>query len=233
VNLFQLKDPAARRPERDHRALEAFAKSSETSPKGMTGYVHWTDLVQRIQTGQTDGMEELYEIFSKGVRFYLRRNTGTQDVEDRMHDLFLLVVQAIRRGELREPDRLMGFVQTVARCQVAAHIRSVVVARKEAADFESGREVTVGGSGQEQAAISNEREELVKKVLSELSDRDREVLMRFYLKEQSPSQICKEMNLTETQFRLGKSRAKSRLGELEKKRTVGRGLVSTLFASRC
>lgn len=53
--------------------------------------------------------------------------------------------------------------------------------------------------------------------LNGLAVRDREILMRFYLDEQSQDQICAEMGLTETQFRLLKSRAKARFGELGRK----------------
>ena len=49
-------------------------------------------------------------------------------LDDKVHDTFLVVVQAIRRGELRDPQRLMGFVRTVVRRQVAAHIDKVVAA---------------------------------------------------------------------------------------------------------
>ena len=63
-----------------------------------------------------------------------------------------------------------------------------------------------------------QRTELIEKVLSELADRDWEVLTRFYLHEQSQEQICAEMGLTETQFRLLKSRAQARFGEWGKKK---------------
>jgi len=43
-----------------------------------------------------------------------------------VHDTFVIVVQAIRKGELREPERLMGFVRTVVRRQVAAQIDHAV-----------------------------------------------------------------------------------------------------------
>ena len=59
---------------------------------------------------------------------------------------------------------------------------------------------------------------LAMEVLQSVSSRDREILVRFYLKEQSADQICKEMGLTETTFRLHKSRAKARFGELGRKR---------------
>ena len=52
------------------------------------------------------------------------------------------------------------------------------------------------------------------RVLKGLHPREREILIRYYLREQSPQEICREMRLTETQFRLIKSRAKARFGEL-------------------
>jgi DNA-directed RNA polymerase specialized sigma subunit len=61
-------------------------------------------------------------------------------------------------------------------------------------------------------------------VLAELSERDREILTRFYVDEQGQEQICSEMALTETQFRLLKSRAKARFGELGKKKLVNKSL---------
>jgi RNA polymerase sigma-70 factor (ECF subfamily) len=63
-------------------------------------------------------------------------------------------------------------------------------------------------------------------VLRELSERDREILVRFYLKEEPQEQICREMSLTETQFRLLKSRAKAKFGEIGRKKLASTGLFS-------
>jgi DNA-directed RNA polymerase specialized sigma24 family protein len=60
------------------------------------------------------------------------------------------------------------------------------------------------------------------RVLNAVPKRDREVLVRFYLKEEDPDIICREMELTETQFRLIKSRAKARFGELGRTRLANR-----------
>jgi RNA polymerase sigma-70 factor (ECF subfamily) len=57
-----------------------------------------------------------------------------------------------------------------------------------------------------------------------LPARDKEILTRFYLREQSQEQICAEMSLTETQFRLLKSRAKARFGEIGKKKLASKAL---------
>jgi len=178
-------------------------------------------------------MEELYRLFSKGLRFYLCRQTVPQDLEDRLHDVFILIVEAIRRGEIREPERLMGFVRTVARRQVSAHIDRVVHARAKEIPVEGERGIVDGGGSPEQAAIFREREDMIKRVLSELSGRDREILTRFYLKEQSESRVCLEMDLTETQFRLLKSRAKARFGDLGKKKLRVRMWPKTVSQYSC
>jgi len=193
---------------------------------GDTGasYADWAKLVERIQTSETDGMEELYLLFSKGIRFYLCRQLGPQELDDKVHDTFVVVVQAIRRGELREPQRLMGFVRTIVRRQVAAYIDRVVHTRREQLDLDSSVRIADPRGNPEEAAIFQQRAELIQRVLGELSDRDREILTRFYWHEQGQDEICSEMALTETQFRLLKSRAKARFGELGKKKLSHRAI---------
>jgi RNA polymerase sigma factor (sigma-70 family) len=189
-------------------------------------YATLVDLVERIRSGRTDGMAELYQLFSKGIRFYLCRQLGPQELDDKIHDTFVVVVQAIRRGELREPERLMGFVRTIVRRQVAAHIDKVVQSRRDQLDMESTVRIADPRGNPEDAAIFHQKNELIKRVLQELGKRDREILTRFYLREQSQDQICAEMSLTETQFRLLKSRAKARFGELGRKKLAARASQS-------
>lgn len=186
----------------------------------------WASLVSRIQDGDQQSLEELYRIFSKGIRFFLCRHLGPQELEDKVHDTFLIVVQAIQRGELREPDRLMGFVRTIVRRQIASYIDVAVQTRREQAEFESGIAVIDCAANPERDAIGREEEQLMRQILNELSGRDREILVRFYLREQPQELICEEMQLTETQFRLLKSRAKARFGELGRRRLQTRGLAS-------
>jgi RNA polymerase sigma-70 factor, ECF subfamily len=180
--------------------------------------VDWHDLVARIARGEDSGMEDLYRVFSRGVRFYLCRQLGPQDLDDKVHDTFLIVVQAIQRGDLRDPERLMGFVRTIVRRQVAAHIDHAVQDRRERADLDAGGTVSDFRQNPEEVAMDRERDEIVNKVLHGVSARDREILTRFYLMEQTQDVICQQMNLTETQFRLLKSRAKARFGELGRRK---------------
>jgi RNA polymerase sigma-70 factor (ECF subfamily) len=188
--------------------------------------VNWLELVARIQRGDESGMEDLYAMFARGIRFYLCRQLGAQELDDKIHDTFLIVVQAIRRGELREPERLMGFVRTVVRRQVAAHIDHLVHNRRDQLHMDVGVRIADARRNPEQSAAFHQKIELMLEVLNELSERDKEILTRFYLREEAQEQICEEMNLTETQFRLLKSRAKARFGELGQRKLQQKPLGS-------
>ncbi|MBI5282351.1 MAG: sigma-70 family RNA polymerase sigma factor [Candidatus Solibacter usitatus] len=178
----------------------------------------WIALVDRIRDHNEEAMEELYRVFSRGIRYYLCRHLGPQELEDKVHDTFLIVVQAIRGGGLREPEKLMGFVRTVVRRQVAAFIDTAVQSRRDFTDLEVGGRVPDIRQNPEERVLEGERSDIMAKVMRGISRRDREILTRFYLFEQTQEQICEEMNLTETQFRLLKSRAKARFGELGRRK---------------
>jgi RNA polymerase sigma-70 factor, ECF subfamily len=206
--------------------------NGEKSGRSNFPAVDWAALVAQIKAGEDAGMEHLYKLFSRGIRYYLCRQLGPQELEDKVHDTFLIVVNAIKRGDLREPERLMGFVRTVVRRQVAAYIENAVHTRREQADLESGVTVADRTQNPEQEAIGKQRAELMKSALDALSKRDREILVRFYLQEQSQDQICREMSLTETQFRLLKSRAKAKFGEIGKKKLASSGIFSVLVRTQ-
>jgi RNA polymerase sigma factor (sigma-70 family) len=176
------------------------------------------ELVARIQSDDTRALEELYRIFARGIKYQICRQLGPQDLEDKVHDCFLIVVQAIRKGELREPDRLMGFVRTVVRRQIAAYIETVIQTRRQMTEIETTRIVADFSRDPENCIMDREQEELAYRVLKGISQRDREILIRFYLHEEPQEVICEKMNLTVTQFRLLKSRAKARFGQLGKRR---------------
>lgn len=192
----------------------------------------WAGIVERIQANDPSGMEELYAVFTTGIRFYLCRQLGPQDLDDKVHDAFLTIAQSIRRGDLREPERLMGYVRTVVRRQVAGYIGTAVESRRNIVDPDHGAVLRDQQLDPERKAIEGQNVELAMRVLGTLPRRDREVLVRFYLQEQSPRQICRDMGLTPTQFRLTKSRAKARFTELGKARFARRVGFSASSASR-
>jgi RNA polymerase sigma-70 factor (ECF subfamily) len=218
-----LPDPAAETATQTPQATREPNSRTNLSP------AEWGTLVSQIKAGEDAGMEQLYKLFSRGIRYYLCRQLGPQELEDKVHDTFLIVVNAIKRGDLREPERLMGFVRTVVRRQVAGYIENAVHTRRDQADLESGAAVADRKHNPEQEAIIREKAALMRTSLQALSQRDRDILVRFYLKEQPQEQICQEMSLTETQFRLLKSRAKAKFGEIGRKKLTSSGIFSVLL----
>jgi RNA polymerase sigma factor (sigma-70 family) len=222
-----LKDNGRRNPPVPvtNRPSVAQVEDSSEEDDQRSSSVNWPELVSRIQRGDESGMEDLYRLFARGIRFYLCRQLGVQELDDKVHDTFLIVVQAIRRGDLREPDRLMGFVRTVVRRQVAAHIDQVVHSRRDELHLDVGVRVVDGRRNPEQNLAFQQRVDFMLEILNQLAERDRDILTRFYLQEETQEEICLEMSLTETQFRLLKSRAKARFGDVGKRKLQQKMLI--------
>jgi RNA polymerase sigma factor (sigma-70 family) len=172
-------------------------------------YSHSAELVERIRHGETGSIEILCATLKRVARCQLVRKVDRHLVEDKFHDVIVTVLEAISNGTMRHPERLLGFVRTVTRRSVAAHIRANIKGRKctlfNEYDFPGTDETSP------EAMIAKREEwELLRSLLDALRPRDRNLLIRFYFSEQQPAQICKEMGLTATQFRLYKSRALAR-----------------------
>lgn len=190
--------------------------------------MRWTPLVDGARAGDSAAIEDLYRLLARGIRFFLCRHLGPQDLDDRVHDTFLTIVKSIQNGGLREPERLLGFVRTIVRRQIAAYIEESVLARREHAELEVGGRVADHRHDPEQQMMREQRVQLMLQVLRSISPRDREILTRFYLYEQTQEQICEEMGLTDTQFRLLKSRAKARFAELGRRRLIASPVLRIL-----
>jgi DNA-directed RNA polymerase specialized sigma24 family protein len=138
----------------------------------------------------------------------------SQSAQDRLHEILVIALAAIRRGELHEPVRLMGFVRTLARRQVAAHIRQAIFSRRRLVTLRETRLKAPLDESPEARTCRIEKLATLRDVLARLVARDREILQRFYLDEQCAARICDDMRLTPTQFRLYKSRALARCFDL-------------------
>ena len=179
-------------------------------------------VVDQIRHGDPAGEETLYRVLRNGSRLFLRRRLETDDVDDRVHDLFVILVEAVRRGEVREPERFMGFVRTVLNRQLGHAISDIVRNRETFVPSTNAAELRGAGPDPEQQAAWNEKLRLMQKLLRDLNARETEILTRSYIRQQTPDQIAREMGLTTAQVYLVKSRAKARLADLVKRRMTRR-----------
>ena len=167
---------------------------------------------QAVWNSDSEGMERLYEKFAPGLRSFFLRQLGPQDAEDKVQDVLLITLEALREGRVRELERLPGYVRTVAKRSVAACIEERVRDRNCSREFDASS--IACADNPESSALDHERAAIMQEVLRGLSAKDRRVLVGFYLQEQTQEQICRDMNLTATQFRMLKWRAKAHFAEL-------------------
>src|SRR3954453_4150603 len=81
-------------------------------------------LAARIQAGDRRAEERVVEIYGRSVAVLLDRHTnGRPEAEDLFQATFRLVLEKLRRGELREPSKLPVFLAQVARSLAIEHYR--------------------------------------------------------------------------------------------------------------
>jgi RNA polymerase sigma-70 factor (ECF subfamily) len=209
--------------------LQADKRSTLTSLIGIVGnknqeirgrtVVEWARLVQNIRTGDEAALEELYRICRTFPAHLLTKSLPPCDVEDAIHNLYLVGLGQIRRGDLKEPSKLVAYLIIMARrlvCHwIAGRARSPYQPTEpslgEGGDWQSSAERLVSHyPGPDRRYLQTQRMDIAARVLGQLSKREREILNRFYVLEQSAEEIQQGMNLTSTQFRLAKSRAKAK-----------------------
>jgi RNA polymerase sigma-70 factor (ECF subfamily) len=177
-------------------------------------------LVRRIQAGDAAAESELVARFSRGLLLMLRRLVQNPALADDLHqETFALVLGKIRRGEVREPERLAGFIRSTARNLFIAD------RRKEArySSLDGGREEGEGPSPELadrgpmplDRVLAGEEARQVRRLLDELRfDRDRQLLLRFYVSDDSKEEICAALEIEPDRFHQVLFRARERLREL-------------------
>ena len=176
--------------------------------------VDWTDLLRRVQDREIAAADELYTLISRGILFLLRRRLPIEESKDRLHEVFLILIDAIQSGRIDDPRAFPGYAVTIAKRQAWSQIRMRSGPECSCDEGVMERVFADGKDDPYKILAAAEQHTLLNRALGLLHPRQREVLRRFYLFEESKEEICASMNLTETQFRLLKSRAKARFGEV-------------------
>ena len=175
------------------------------------------DLVRRIQAGEAAAESELVARFSRGLLLMLRRLVQNPALADDLHqETLALVIQKIRRGEVREPEKLTGFLRSTARNLFIADRRKE--ARYQALDegeAEGPRPLADQAPAALERVLAEEEARQVQKLLSELRfERDRQLLLRFYLSDDSKEKLCADLEIEPERFNKVLFHARERLREL-------------------
>jgi RNA polymerase sigma-70 factor, ECF subfamily len=169
------------------------------------------EIVTQVSKRNSAGLEHLYGLINR-FRPYLLTHLDPSDVDDCLHQVFVVAVEAIRKGSVRSPERLLEFLSGVIRYSILAVIRIHIRSRREVS-INSAFDVSDSKPDPECTAYELELRELRSRLLAGMPCRHYEILYKFYVEEQPKEQIQQEMHLTDTQFRLLKSRAKASLNK--------------------
>lgn len=190
--------------------------SADPEMSGSLREISTTDLVRRIQESDPAAEAELVARFSEGLSFLLRRWTRDRTVaEDLFQETFRLALEKIRKGEVRDPERLAGFLRSLAKNLSIEHYRRGARRDVREDELEAAAELSTPEAGQIGHLLRQEKAVLVRQVLEELgSERDRQVLFRFYIAEEDKEQIRSDLGLTGPEFNLVLFRARRRYRDL-------------------
>ncbi len=191
------------------------------------------ELVAAIRAGEQEAEEELVLRFRRGVAAVLRQMLGQRvDTEDLFQDTFRLALEKIRRGEVRQPDQLAGFISSLAR-NLAINLLRLEKRRKTDQGLDGFADPAPEDGplplalqmpeSQLGRLLREEKARLVRRVLVEVgTERDRQLLFRYYLAEDDKDAICADLGLSDAHFHRVLYRARQRYRALYEK-AVGDG----------
>jgi RNA polymerase sigma-70 factor (ECF subfamily) len=162
-------------------------------------------LVERVAQGDRTAEAQLAEYLSPRLRVMMRAKTRDAELSrDLTQDAVIEVLKALRRGQLREPARLIAFVHGVARNVANNYVRT----RRDDAGHEPLSDLLAQPLDEVDA---HERRDLVTRGLAQISPSDREILDLVLLEGLKPGEIAARMGLAPEVVRTRKSRALKRI----------------------
>ena len=186
------------------------------------------DLVHRVEAGDSSAEGELVERYSRGLLYMLLRTTGDPYLADDLHqDAFRVVLERLRTSGLEDPGRLAGFLHRTARNLFIAEYRKKVRRKTDDGLDGEARQAADPAPSQLSEVLYDEEAGLVRRLIGELkSNRDRQILYRFYIAEDDKERIRADLGLSSLHFNRVLFRARQRFKDLlerSAKRPTGAG----------
>ena len=165
--------------------------------------------------------DELYLRYRRPLlQVFLHRRIARDAAEDLLQRTFLQVIKKIRADGLEDPANLGGYLYRTARKLATAYWRGEL-SREYDRDGESLLNLRDEALSLEERLDHEKLAECVRSLMGHLAkERDREVLERFYLREEPRTTIRQSLQLTELQFNQVLWRARQRFGDILRRHGV-------------
>ena len=165
--------------------------------------------VERLRNGDPATEHHFYVYFDKLLRIKLRaRAIGSDKVEDLKQDTFIRTIAAVRKeGGVRRPEHFGAFVNSICNNVLLEYYRSLGKNRQM---DDTHEEIPDNVLDLEGMVVSKQCSELVRKILSGLPARDRELLRAVLLEEKDRDTVCRDIGVDRNYLRVLLHRAKDK-----------------------
>jgi len=176
------------------------------------------ELVRQIIAGDTNAEEEMILRYRDGVYQIIYQVVRNDSVaEDLSQESLMKSLEKIRQQEVREPEKLSGFICSIARFVALDYIRKMRAALKSE-DVDAAERIPDPSASPFEQLLDKERAEIVRRVIGEMKvQRDRDILFRYYILDEGKEDICAALKITREQFARIIFRAHQRYKELHLK----------------
>jgi RNA polymerase sigma factor (sigma-70 family) len=173
-------------------------------------------LVRAIVAGDREAERVFVERFLRPVRAMLLARSRDPDLaSDLVQEAMMEALCSLRRGVLREPAKLTGFVISVARNIVNNHFRGAAKRPQSLELPDNLPDLALAADRREE----REREDLALKAISSLEPVDREILHLTLVDGLKPGAIAKRLHLNPEVVRQRKLRATRKAIDFVRKRS--------------
>lgn len=171
-------------------------------------------LIAGLKKKNTSALEEIIEIYtpyvSTVIRNMLKGYASAEDIEELTADSF---VSLWEHSDSITSEHLSGYLSAVARSKARNFMRRNIVITENIDDM-----VIISDDSTEEEAAVREVTGILKDVISELPDTEREIVLRFYCYGQRCAEIADVMDMNGSTVRTKLARSRKMLRrELEKR----------------
>jgi RNA polymerase sigma-70 factor, ECF subfamily len=191
-------------------SMRAIFESDILTQRRLPYFLFDENYLRALHNRERESEDHLIAYFSKAIQMKLQmRLRSPALVQDARQETFLRVFAYFRSGKtLDNPSSLPGFVHAVCH-NVALEFLRFHTRHDQLA--ENAPEPLDPADDPEGQMVSAERKEIVRKLLGELTVKDRELLRRVLLEEEDKDTICREYGVGRGYLRVLLHRARQRL----------------------
>jgi len=166
--------------------------------------------LERLQRGDPSTERHFVDYFSELIRLKLRARLNSREaIEDVRQETFVRVLTLIRAKDgIRRPERLGALVNSICNHVLLEHYRSKRRVHASVDEQQPEPSSTDHDPVMSRHVEADESARVIRKILVELSARDRHLLQAVVLDERDKDEVCAELGLSRDHLRVLVHRAK-------------------------